>query len=237
MTTSTFGTQTELPAGLPMRPRGPGRAAAAEEKLVVAEPELLETAPEAPAVDHVSEEEPGAATVGTETPEPLPASEEEPAAAAVGAPETLPVEDTEAASDQAQIPGRDAAAAAHAAAGVAAADLQLSPKSAELLHALLVLSATDLSRGYPWRVHNMSARDWYEGFLFEDAASWLLGIGDAFSMRAFRTAMSGAEALAAFNSLSVLCLTPGVREETNAAVQILLADLPRITRIMDASQI
>ena len=220
MTTSTFGTQTDLPTGLPMRPRRSGRASAADEMLVAVQPESLEAAPEAPADDHVFAEEPAAAPVETETPEALPAAEE-----------------TGAASDKAQIPGREAAAAAHAAAGVAAAALQLSPKSEELLHALLVLSATDLSRGYPWRVHNMSARDWYEGFLFEDAASWLLGIGDAFSMRAFRTAMSGAEALAAFNSLSVLCLTPGVREETNAAVQLLLADQPRITRIMDASQI
>ena len=142
-----------------------------------------------------------------------------------------------AAAETADIPGEEAARAAHAAADAAALDLGLSSKSAELLHSLLVLSATDLSRGYPWRVHNMTARDWYSGFLFEDASSWLLGVGEAFSMRAFRTAMSGADALAAFNSLSLLCMTPGVREETSAGVQQLLADPARIARVLSSTDL
>lgn len=224
MTTSTFGAQTDAPADLPMRPRGARRSAIADDQL------FQEPAAEAPAEGWAE-----TALQSLTADAGIQDVEEEPAAEP--ATETAAASSTADAALSADIPGEDAARAARAAADAAARDLGLGSKSAELLHSLLVLSATDLSRGYPWRVHKMSARDWYEGFLFEDASSWLLGVGEAFSMRAFRTAMSGAEALAAFNSLSLLCLTPGVREETSAGVQKLLADPARITRVLEAARI
>lgn len=238
MTTSTHDIPTDAPADLPMRPRGARRSAATDEL------PFQESA--APAMDSSSEDWAATALLSLESDAGLPVEEHsadpEPVTVAAtadpepGAAGDLPVQ-AQRASASADIPGEEASRAARAAARSAAADLGLSPKAAELLQSLLILSATDLSRGYPWRVHNMSARDWYEGFLFEDASSWLQGVGDAFSMRAFRTAMSGADALAAFNSLTFLCLTPGIREEANGAVQQLLTDQSRIKRILEAAQI
>lgn len=251
MTTSTFGTQTDIPADLPMRPRGARRSAAVEDHLFQ-EPAVpaaeVSAAPETPADDWAEAAlQSLTAEISQRGSETVPESEAaDEAGAEISQAEYEPAPEPEAIAQQpvpadadlkADIPGEEAARTARAAADAAALDLGLSSKSSELLHSLLVLSATDLSRGYPWRVHNMSARDWYEGFLFEDASSWLLGVGEAFSMRAFRTAMSGAEALAAFNSLSLLCLTPGVREETSAGVQALLADPLRIKRVIKEARI
>jgi hypothetical protein len=115
--------------------------------------------------------------------------------------------------------GQAEAKTARAIAAAAALDLSLSPKAAELLASVLVLSATDLSRGNPWEAHKMTVRDWFEGFLFEDTAGWLAQIGEPYSMRGFRTAMSSNDALAAFNSLPALVTYPGVRDEATGAVQ------------------
>lgn len=114
--------------------------------------------------------------------------------------------------------GQLEAGTARSIAAAAAYDRDLSPKAAELLNSLLVLSATDLSRGNPWDSHKMSQRDWFEGFLFEDVSGWLSGIGDPYTFRAFRTAMYSNDALAAFNAMPALVRHPGVREEVGAAV-------------------
>jgi hypothetical protein len=120
--------------------------------------------------------------------------------------------------------------------GTAAAhDRELSPKAAHLLTSLLVLSATDLTRGNPWEVHKMTQRDWFEGFLFEDVTGWLNGIGDPYTFRAFRTAMSSNDALAAFNSLPSLVRAPGVRAETAAAVSYFAGSLPNTQRVFAAA--
>lgn len=119
--------------------------------------------------------------------------------------------------------GQVEAKTARAIGAAAAIDLGLSPKAAELLTSVLTLSATDLSRGNPWEAHKMTVRDWFEGFLFEDVSGWLAAIGDPYTMRAFRTAMSSNDALASFNSLPSLVRVPGVRDEATAAVQHYLA--------------
>lgn len=115
--------------------------------------------------------------------------------------------------------GQAEAKTARAIGAAAAIDLGLSEKAADLLTSVLVLSATDLSRGNPWEAHSMSSRDWFEGFLFEDVSGWLAAIGEPYTMRAFRTAMSSNDALAAFNSLPSLVRLPGVRDEATAAVK------------------
>lgn len=126
---------------------------------------------------------------------------------------------------------------ARAIGNAAALELGLSPKANELLNSLLVLSATDLSRGNPWDRHSMNVRDWFEGFLFEDVTGWLAGIGDPYTFRAFRTAMSSNDALAAFNSLPALVRYPGVRDEVDAAVRHYAGSLPNTQQVFAAAEI
>jgi hypothetical protein len=131
--------------------------------------------------------------------------------------------------------GQIEAKTARAIGAAAAIDLGLSPKAAELVTSVLVLSATDLSRGNPWEAHKMTVRDWFEGFLFEDVSGWLAAIGDPYTMRAFRTAMSSNDALAAFNSLPSLVRQPGVRDEATAAVQHYLANHEQSQKLFAAA--
>ena len=131
--------------------------------------------------------------------------------------------------------GQLEAGTARSIGAAAAFDRGLSPKAADLLTALLVLSATDLSRGTPWDSHRMSQRDWFEGFLFEDVAGWLNDIGSPYSFRAFRTAMYSNDALAAFNSMPALARHPGVREEVDTAIRHFAGSLERAQQLFAAA--